>query len=62
MEILNNLFSTMLEGLKEVTTFEEDTKKMLIQFIGVLRNEKGYTRRTSLEDLFFQRQKENNVL
>lgn len=62
VEILNNLFSTMLEGLKEVTAFEEDTKKMLIQFIGVLRNEKGYTRRTSLEDLFFQRQKENNVL
>jgi hypothetical protein len=62
VEILNNLFNVMLEGLKKVTAFEEDTKKMLIQFIGVLRNEKGYTRRTPLEDLFFQRQKENNVL
>lgn len=62
VEILNNLFNAVLEGLKEVTAFEEDIKKTLIQFIGVLRNEKGYTRRTPLEDLFFQRQKENNVL
>lgn len=62
VEILDNLFNAVLEGLKEVTAFEEDTKKTLIQFIGMLRNEKGYTRRTPLEDLFFQRQKENNVL
>ena len=59
VEILNNLFSTMLEGLKEVTAFEEDTKKMLFSSL-VYKNEKGYTRTSQV--LFFQRQKENNVL
>lgn len=62
VEILDDMLATTAEQIKEVTAFEEDYRKLLIQNIGILRNEKGYTRRTPLEILFLQRQQVNNVI
>lgn len=61
-EILDMMLCETRDKIREVNSFEEDFRKLLIQNIGILRNEKGYTLRTPLEALFLQRQDVNNVL
>lgn len=62
VEILDNMLATACEEAKEGVAFEEDYRKLLIQNIGILRAEKGYSLRTPLEGLFLQRQSVNNVI
>lgn len=62
VEILDEMLVTTSEQIREVNSFEEDYRKLLIQNVGILRNEKGFTLRTPLEAMFLQRQHVNNVI
>lgn len=62
VEILDNMLATASDEIKRGIAFEEDYRKLLIQNIGILRAEKGFSLRTPLEALFLQRQSVNNVL